>query len=262
MSSLEELTLYLRIEDRPTLVDGGHLQNEILAHMPRLHTFTFYIGFESEENVPTLRLSNDDLQRTFTNVGIPHVACVADYWRSGAFQYHAFSLPFKFHRLEHVTNNFLNIVFNYVTYLGLSDGNAFKHEFFIRVTQCFPSLRYLSVINLKPPFWKFSVVPPPVHDKWCSIIEYPHLISLDISCVNIHYVEYFLNDTKTHLPRLTELIVKYKQLKTVTKNFKRNVTRSACAKVKRLILEGSTVGLSDIHHYFPSLSMESCSNAI
>ena len=262
MTGLEELTLYLYIWNRSTFVDGGHLQNEILTHMPRLHTFTFHISTRNMNDVPSVRLSNDDLQRTFTNVGIRPVVCLAAYGRTKGFRGHVFSLPFKFHRLEQITNNLPNIVFNSVTYLELADNDAFKHEFFVRVTHSFPSLRYLSVRNLKPAFWKVSVDPPPVHDNWCSIVEYPNLISLDISAVDIEYVENFLNHTKTHLPHLMELKVKYAHLETVTENFTRAVTRNNCANVKRLIFNKPAVDVEGIHHYFPSLSVDVHPNTI
>ncbi|CAF1406177.1 unnamed protein product [Rotaria sordida] len=44
MINLEKLTLYIRIADRPTFVDGTHLHKEILMHMSQLHTFIFYIS--------------------------------------------------------------------------------------------------------------------------------------------------------------------------------------------------------------------------
>ncbi|CAF5135469.1 unnamed protein product, partial [Rotaria sp. Silwood1] len=44
MINLEKLTLYIRITDRSTFVDGTHLHKEILMHMSQLHTFIFYIS--------------------------------------------------------------------------------------------------------------------------------------------------------------------------------------------------------------------------
>jgi hypothetical protein len=113
MSHLEELTLYLDILDEPIFIDGNHLDNVILIHMPQLHTFTFYV---TTENV------------------------IAD--------------PFKFNRLEDITNNFPNIVFNTVTRLMVCDKVEFKHEFFIRLVQSFPFVKHLSVSNMRPPFLK------------------------------------------------------------------------------------------------------------
>jgi hypothetical protein len=99
--------------------------------------------------------------------------------------------------------------------------------------------------------------PVPADNNSYPIVEYPHLISLDIDFVNIHYVDQFLHETKTHLPRLIELKVQYDELKMVTENFTRDKTRSNCAKVKRLIVENSIV-----YHYFSSLSIEFRSDII
>ena len=67
MSHLEKLTLYLRVENRDRFIDGTHLQDEILVHMPQLNSFIFYIS----TNVNTVGLINhptgEDIQRTFTN---------------------------------------------------------------------------------------------------------------------------------------------------------------------------------------------------
>ena len=83
--------------------------------------------------------------------------------------------------------------------------------------------------------------------------KYPHLISLDINYVYSYYAEHFLNDTKTHLPRLTGLKVYYETLKTVTNNFTREETRRTCAKVKRLIVEHDIIYPKEVYCYFPLL---------
>ncbi len=54
---------------------------------------------------------------------------------------------------------------------------------------------------------------------WCSIIEYPHLVSLDVEEADTYYFEHCSNATKTQLLRLTELIIHYDDLEMVTKNF-------------------------------------------
>lgn len=185
MSCLEELTLYLHISNRPVFIDGTHLYNDILTYMPRLHTFTFYIQTENDIDGSVLRLSNDDIQRTFINIGYRQVACLVNYHGTFTARCHVFSLPFKFNSLDYMINNFPNIIFNSVTHLTLWDQVPCKHEFFIRVTRYFPPLvKYLSVNNLRPPVWKF-LVSLPIDDDWCSIIEYSHVISLDISFVDV-----------------------------------------------------------------------------
>ncbi|CAF4168153.1 unnamed protein product, partial [Rotaria sp. Silwood2] len=88
---------------------------------------------------------------------------------------------------------------------------------------------------------------------WCSIIEYLHLISLDVERANPYYIEHFLNETKTRLPCLTKLKVNYGDLKQVTENFSRDEMRLNCGRVKRLIVERSIVYPEYVYHYFPLL---------
>ena len=90
-----------------------------------------------------------------------------------------------------------------------------------------------------------------VDDHPCSIVEYPHLVSLSIRYGHIDYVEQFLNETKTHLPRLTELNIRYIDLEMVTNNFTRDETRHHCAQVKRLNVKQCIVYLKDVYQYFP-----------
>ncbi|CAF4152312.1 unnamed protein product [Rotaria sordida] len=75
MTYLEKLTLYLRLHDRNIFVNGTHLHREILMHMSQLHTFIFYISTEIEINDSIDRLSDNDIQQTFTNIGYHRVAC-------------------------------------------------------------------------------------------------------------------------------------------------------------------------------------------
>ena len=85
-------------------------------------------------------------------------------------------------------------------------------------------------------------------------MEYPHLISFDLSFANSYYVDQFLNEKKTNLPRLTKLNVSYRKLERVTENFTRDETRRNCAKVKHLIVENVSIVFSeDVYGYFPSL---------
>jgi len=253
MAYLEKLTLYLRTDSRSTFVDGTHLDNEILVHMPQLHTFIFYI---STENIifPLLpRKSNDDIEKTFTNIRYGQTACNIDYFNGGHMGIcHVYSLPFTFTRLEKITTHFPTIVFDTVTRLSAYDMISMEHEFFMRISRTFPLLKYFSIRNDAWQSWN--------RDKWksdenssYSIIEYFHLTSLDILCVDIDYVAQFLLETKTHLPRLTELKVNYYQLKTVTMNFTRDATRRNCSKVKQLMVEAPRTCSEDVYQYFPSL---------
>ncbi|CAF1472565.1 unnamed protein product, partial [Rotaria sordida] len=254
MSNLEELTLYIHIFGGPIFISGTHLHNEILVYMSQLHTFTFYITSENDFIDPPILISNLDIQRTFTNIKCGQIVCMIDYFAIDKTICRVFSLPLKFHCLKKITNNIPNLVFNSVTHLELWDENPFKYEFFIRLARAFPFIKSLSIWNIVPASWTFDK--SHLNDKdWCSIIEYPHLISLDILRANIYYVEHFLNETKTYLPRLTELKIRYEDLEMVTTNFTRDETRRNSAKVKRLIVGHSTVYPKDVYYYFPLLSV-------
>ncbi|CAF4549255.1 unnamed protein product, partial [Rotaria sp. Silwood1] len=254
MSHLEELTLFLHILGGSTFISGTHLANEILIHMRQLHTFIFYIDSLNGIVDPAVRISADDIERTFTNVKYGQVACMVDYFGSNDMIYRVFSLPTKFNRLERITNNIPNIVFNSVTHLKLQDEHPFKHEFFVRLARAFPFLKILSISNLRSPFWRFDEIY--LRDKdLCSIIEYSHLIFLDVKNANPYYIEHFLNETKTHLPCLTKLTVLYEDLKQVTENFTREEMRRNCGGVKQLFVERSIVCPEYIYRYFPLLSV-------
>jgi hypothetical protein len=136
----------------------------------------------------------------------------------------------------------------------LQDTIEFEHEFFVRLARAFPSLKYLIVNNIRPPFWIFHKLLS--DDYYSPIVEYPHLISLDLSDANSYYVDQFLNERKTNLPLLTKLNVPYGYLERVTENFTRDETRRNCAKVKHLIFKDfSKVVSDDVYRYFPSLQI-------
>ncbi|CAF1659152.1 unnamed protein product, partial [Rotaria sordida] len=148
MTHLEKLTLYFRILHRNAFVDGTHLQNEILAHMPQLHTFTFYISTQEVIFSSFPRKSNSDIERTFTNIRYGQTACIIDSF-SGDHEAicHVYSLPFTFTRLETITTHFPFIVFDTVTILSAYDMIPMQHEFFMRISQAFPMLKYFSMKN-------------------------------------------------------------------------------------------------------------------
>ncbi|CAF3049737.1 unnamed protein product, partial [Rotaria sp. Silwood2] len=224
MTYLEKLTLYIRIRNRAIFVDGTNLHTDVLIHMPRLHTFSFYFNTENQFNDSVHPLSDKDIQQTFTNIGYHQIACSVNYCRNYRAICHVFSLPFIFNRLQNITNKFPNIIFNDVTYLMVADAIPFKYEFFIRIAKAFPSLKYFSIINLMSPLWNFNLYTADNIDS-LSYIEYLNLISLDVKYVDDYYIEQFLLDTKTYAPRLTEIKVHFDRLQTVTENFTRDATR-------------------------------------
>ncbi|CAF4359714.1 unnamed protein product, partial [Rotaria socialis] len=205
MSHLEELTLYLCIYNRSIFVDGTHLYNEILIHMPQLRTFIFYIRTKIDIGNSIHQLPVNDIQQTFNKIQCQEVGCILNY-NSVTSICHVFSLPFSFDCLEWIGNTFPNITFNHVTFLKVFDSVAFKHEFFIRVARSFPLLKEFFVINCTSQFlfWKRKNLQFQDYQSY-SIVEFSHLTSLNISHAEIDYVEQFLNSTKTSLPCLTKL---------------------------------------------------------
>ncbi|CAF1018385.1 unnamed protein product [Rotaria sordida] len=114
MPNLEELTLYIMVYDRTTFIDGTHIYNEILVHLPRLHIFNFYISTCPKMDHLVRHLSKDDIQRTLiNNIKYQPVDCIVNSEYKFP-QCHVFSLPFMFERLDDIGNTFPNIIFNHV----------------------------------------------------------------------------------------------------------------------------------------------------
>jgi hypothetical protein len=254
MTHIEELTLYIHILGKYPFISGIDIDNEVLAYMPRLQTFSFYVACETDIiNDIDFRQSAIDVEKTFKNILYRQVTCVVDYFMAEYILCRIFSLPFKFSRLKNLGNYFPNVIFNNVTHLSLWDERAFKHEFFLRLSQSFLSLQYLSIWNIRPPTFEFTLFN--LHDEdWRSTVQFLHLKSLDIEDACIYYTEHFLNETKTSLPCLTELKISYRDLKAITNNFTRDETRRNCAKIERLFIPHHLVDQNDICHYFPLLS--------
>ncbi|CAF2910069.1 unnamed protein product [Rotaria sp. Silwood2] len=216
MLSLEELTLSIFVEER-TFIDGTSLYNEILVYMPRLYMFNFWICTENMIHNSIHHLSEDDIQRTFTNIIFQQVECIVNY-------------------LYRITQ--------------LQDDVPFEHEFFIRIAWSFPLLQQLTIKNVRPQS-SLSDQLNSNDNQLYSIVNYPYLISLCFENVHNDYVEQFLNDTKTHLPRLTNLTINYDQLQLVTENFTKERTRLNCINVNELYLMIETIVHSkDFYVYF------------
>jgi hypothetical protein len=193
------------------------------------------------------QLSNEDIQRTFTNGIYPKVLCTIDYFFGHQVIRRVFSLPFKFPHLRDITRHFPDMIFDTVTHLTIKDKVGFRDEFFFRLARCFPSVEHLRICNiLRPPLDNVDKRHRP-DGHWPSLLQYPQLISLDVEECNEHYTEHFLNDAKTQLPRLLELRILPFVLEIVT-------TRNNCAKVKRLLVKDLPLNSHDVRDYFPSLA--------
>ncbi|CAF3435904.1 unnamed protein product [Rotaria sp. Silwood2] len=152
---------------------------------------------------------------------------------------------------NHIISQYLTN-FNHVTDLMVHDIKPFGHEFFLRIARFFPFLTILSVINFESQFmmnnyWNID------NNPLYSIVEYPNLISLDLRSSHIHYIDQFLDQKRTHLPRLTKLAVNYDGLQKVTANFTRESTLRNCAQVKELLFERAFIHKKHFYNYFPLL---------
>ncbi|CAF1125301.1 unnamed protein product [Rotaria sordida] len=263
MCNLQDLTLYIQIKKRNRFVDGIQLENDVLIHLSKLQTFVFYICTFTYSNHPVTPLSNNDIQRTFSNVKFGQIGCSMNHFKESDITYHVFSLPFKFERIGYIGNSFTNTIFKNVTFLCVYDGIPFEHGFFVQLARCFPLLHVLMIINYKAQL-KDSARSEHNNNESFEIVQYLHLRSLEFCRTHIDYVEQMLNESKTHLHCLKELAIDYNQLKTITNNFTRDATRLNCINVEELNFHNFinhddsdyqwTIAQSkDFHVYFPLL---------
>ncbi|CAF3468616.1 unnamed protein product [Rotaria sp. Silwood1] len=113
MRKLEELTLNIINDERTTFIDGTQINDKILVHMPCLRKFIFHISVEVELHHLTHYSSNEDIQRTFINIGYQQVCCILNYSINSVIC-HVFSLPFAFDYLGDIGNTFPPIDFSRV----------------------------------------------------------------------------------------------------------------------------------------------------
>jgi hypothetical protein len=252
MIYLEELSLYLDVDDRSTFIDGIHLKNEIFIHLPNLQVFTCNIVTNCEFMSNEMYMqSNNDIYRTFLNWPYGQVDCYISHYPNNVAQSHIFSVPCSMTDIYRISYGFQGGLYRHARRLKLSDRiYPFKHDFFLRIARAFPFVTHLTVLNHR--------IPDNVdesNDQRTSIVEFHHLISLTIFFQRAIYVEQFLVDTNTHLPNLIDLTISYDNLVTVTKNFTRHATRRNCSKVQTLKFTTSTITVhpKDFYLHFPCL---------
>ena len=234
MLNLEKLALALLIARQERFVDGNDLKNNIVGHMPRLKEFTFNIRSTIELDNQIHLPSNEDMQRTFTDLTDHRIISCVDYFSYEKIgQCHFYTCPYTMTCYENISNKFPGGVFEYVRCVTLFDEHPFEHIFFYRIAQAFPFLSDLTVCNWESQNHKQD---QDRNDdtRDSLIIKFPHLTELDLLEVHDDYIEQFLVDTKTCLPSSTYLLIEMDQLKRVTHNFTRDATRLNCAKVKNL----------------------------
>lgn len=250
MLNLERLTLYLRIGCQNVFIDPIDLLDDFSLHLSRLYSFKFYLSTENKKDDLIRYLANNDIKHNYKKLGCEEILDMASFTRNTG-TYHVFTVPFEFTLLMSVGNIFPNIVFFNVIDLWIYDIVPFEHEFFLRIARAFPLLKrfYLTTLTtMSSNLLKSSDSIPTA-----EIVEYPHLVLLDLERTDTNYVEQFLNDNKTHLPCLSELFVFYEQLRIITNDFTREETRRNCGNVKKLCTRREIVGSKHFYTYFPLL---------
>ncbi|CAF5098336.1 unnamed protein product, partial [Rotaria sp. Silwood1] len=183
--------------------------------MPQLNIFTYHIHslmfINNQINLP----SKEDIQHPFIDFKDTKIISYVDYF------------------LEKQ----LGGLYQYVRLISLYDEHPFEHEFFIKISQSFPFLKSLTLINNQSQIYKQSYKSIN-NDYNLLIVKYNHLITLDISKVHEDYIEEFLFNRKTYFHNNIFLHINYKSLERVTHNFTRDDTQINCAKINQIILVG------------------------
>ncbi|CAF3643157.1 unnamed protein product [Rotaria socialis] len=196
ISYLESLTLYICVKGHNRIIDGTCVQNDFLAYMPQLHSFSFYINTSIDTRDLSYNVSRENIQQTLVNSGQQNATSIICNLTTYEIACSIFSLPFAFDYLEDVGNIFPNIVFSYVTCLLVQDCDAFRYEFFVRIAQSFPLLKYLRIFNIESRLPVDPLTLSSDHSQSYTMVEYLHLTSLDVGYSHKDYLEQFLNETK------------------------------------------------------------------
>ncbi|CAF3294240.1 unnamed protein product [Rotaria socialis] len=178
------------------IIDGTCVQNDILVYMPQLHSFSFYINTSIDTRDLSYNVSRENIRQTLVNSGQQNATSIICNLTTYEIACSIFSLPFAFDYLEDVGNIFPNIVFSYVTCLLVQDCDAFRYEFFVRIAQSFPLLKYLRIFNIESRLPVDPLTLSSDHSQSYTMVEYLHLTSLDVGYSHKDYLEQFLNETK------------------------------------------------------------------
>ncbi|CAF1418615.1 unnamed protein product [Rotaria sordida] len=251
MLNLENLHLSVKVYGNKTFHNGNDLKINIINHMPLLNKFTFNIcslsSFYSKTNLP----SNEDIQKTFKDFKDNQIISCIDYFQKRKLsRCHIYSYPYQLKYYDNITNNFSGELCKCVREVRLYDEHPFEHEFFLRIAQSFPLLEKLTVINQQRQNNK-RFRKSKNENEDLLIVKYPHLIQLNLSEAHKDYHEQFLFDTKTCLLNDVRIRIDYRLVKKVTRNFRRNTTRSNCAKLSYIVFRNKLKFPEHLKDYFP-----------
>ncbi|CAF1431603.1 unnamed protein product [Rotaria sordida] len=242
MSNLEELSLYFVNHNTP-IIDGNDLEMNIMNYMRKLKKFKFNIRSVISLNNQVYLPSHEYIQNTFKNLKNNQIISCIDYFpKANEFHCHIYSYPYTWNYYDNITNNFHDGLFKRVYEISLFDERPFEREFFLKIAKSFPCIEELRLHNRE--------LQKNDNQQW-SIIEYPHLIRLDLVQTHENYVEQFLNNTKVCLLNDFDLRVDYNTLQRVTDNFTSDAIRINCSKIKCLFLYNEPELSRDLKDCFP-----------
>jgi hypothetical protein len=253
MSNLEKLNLSLSISVKETFIDGYNLKNKILNHMSQLNQFTFDIYSIMRINNEIILPSKEDIQNTFKDFQYTQIICYMDYFLNRKeCQCHVYTYPSQMSYYQYIPNQFPGGYYPYVRVVSLYDEHPFEHEFFLQIAQSFPFMEKLVLINREPQQHKQSY--KSTNDNChLPIVDYSHLIELNIKVADDDYIEEFLCDTKTCFRKNIRLHIYDTALLRVTKHFTRKDTRMNCTKVDNILPWGEWRSSKSFQEYFPSI---------
>ncbi|CAM4809163.1 unnamed protein product [Rotaria magnacalcarata] len=248
------LNLSLSISVKEVFIDEHNLRSKIVNHLSRLSKFTFDIHSIMNINHDTILPSNEDIRNTFKDFQYTQMICYMDHFLDRKeCRYHAYTYPSRMSYYQFTSNRFPGGYYPYVHFVSLYDEHAFEHELFLRIAQSFPLIQKLVLNNAKRQQYKQSYKSTNDNCHLSSIVEYSHLIELDVQWAHDDYIEEFLCDRKACFHKNIRLYVVDDALLRVIKHFTREDTRMNCTKVDNLLVWAEWRSSKCFQEYFPSL---------
>ena len=237
MINLKKLSLSLEIDWQERFIDGNHLKENVIRHMPRLEDFMFNIRSIMPLNSASVHLpTNEEIRSTLTDLTkYPIVSYRDDFADLENGHCHIYTSPYSWMVYHDVSNSFASEVFANVQHVTCYDERPFEHSFFVRLAHSFPSMRVLTLTNRAAQLEKRRQQPCDEKERH-PVIRYPSFRKLVLMNVHDDYVEQFLFATRTFFSNGMHVWNCPAQMKRVTHDFTRDETRVNCSKVKSFTL--------------------------
>jgi hypothetical protein len=257
MCNLEKLDLDLTVIVNESFLDGNSLKKNLLYRLSKLNQLTFSIHSIMFLNNPIELSSQKQIAETFEDFPNAQIVTRLDSFpERKRSQCHVYSSPFFMQHYHNLTNNFPGGFYRYVRFLSLYDTQAFEHEFFLRISQAFPLMQKLTLINLQGQSREESS--QSINDEQgLTLVKYFHLIELELDQVHDDYVEEFLSHRKTFFSNSIYLCIRYQSIARVTHHFRRDSTQMNCRKIKKIfLLGGDDYSIESLENYFPCAEID------